>query len=113
MQKRQNKLKWNNYRIGLILTVAMTFVILLGIFWTPYDPEMMQGSLKLKGPSLAHWFGTDQFGRDVLSRVVRGAGSTFLIGVGTTLIGGIGRDDPRSCDRIFRRLAGRDPDACQ
>ena len=51
---------------------------------------MMQGSLKLKGPSLAHWFGTDQFGRDVLSRVVRGAGSTFLIGVGTTLIGGIG-----------------------
>ena len=31
MQKRQNKLKWNNYRIGLILTVAMTFVILLGI----------------------------------------------------------------------------------
>ena len=90
MQKRQNKLKWNNYRIGLILTVAMTFVILLGIFWTPYDPEMMQGSLKLKGPSLAHWFGTDQFGRDVLSRVVRGAGSTFLIGVGTTLIGGIG-----------------------
>ena len=90
MQKRQNKLKWNNYRIGLILTVAITFVILLGIFWTPYDPEMMQGSLKLKGPSLAHWFGTDQFGRDVLSRVVRGAGSTFLIGVGTTLIGGIG-----------------------
>ena len=88
MQKRQNKLKWNNYRIGLILTAAMTFVILLGIFWTPYDPEMMQGSLKLKGPSLAHWFGTDQFGRDVLSRVVRGAGSTFLIGVGTTLIGG-------------------------
>ena len=90
MQKRQNKLKWNNYRIGLILTAAITFVILLGIFWTPYDPEMMQGSLKLKGPSLAHWFGTDQFGRDVLSRVVRGAGSTFLIGVGTTLIGGIG-----------------------
>ena len=90
MQKRQKKIKWNNYRIGLILTAVMTFVILLGIFWTPYDPEAMQGSLKLQGPSAAHWFGTDQFGRDVLSRVVRGAGSTLLIGVGTTLIGGIG-----------------------
>ena len=89
-QKRQKMIKWNNYRIGLVLTVGITLVILLGMFWTPYDPEAMQGSLKLQGPSVSHWFGMDQFGRDVLSRVVRGAGSTFLIGVGTTLIGGIG-----------------------
>lgn len=89
-QKRQKMIKWNNYRIGLVLTVGITLVILLGMFWTPYDPEAMQGSLKLQGPSVSHWFGTDQFGRDVLSRIMRGAGSTLLIGAGTTLIGGIG-----------------------
>ena len=53
--------------------------ILIGMLWTPYDPDAMQGSLKLQGPSLLHWFGTDQFGRDVLSRVLSGAGSTLLL----------------------------------
>ncbi len=87
MQKRK---KISNYKIGLIITVMMIGVIVVGIFWTPYDPEAMQGTLKLQGPSFCHWFGTDQFGRDILSRVIRGAGSTLLIGVGTILIGGIG-----------------------
>ena len=61
---------------------------MLGFFWTPYDPEAMKGTLKLSGPTMAHWFGCDQFGRDVLSRVLSGAGSTLLIGSGTVLIGG-------------------------
>lgn len=87
MQKTK---KSSNYRFGLILTLVMIGLILVGIFWTPYDPEAMQGSLKLQGPSFSHWFGTDQFGRDVLSRVLRGAGSTLMIGIGTILIGGVG-----------------------
>ena len=48
----------------------------------------MAGTLKLKGPSLLHVFGTDQFGRDVLSRVLAGAGNTFVIAAGTIVIGG-------------------------
>lgn len=66
----------------------MTGLIVLGFFWVPYDTEAMQGSLKLNAPSLVHIFGTDQFGRDVFSRVLAGAGSTLTIAVGTILIGG-------------------------
>lgn len=77
-----------NFTLGLALTIVMTVLIVVGFFWSPYDPEAMAGTLKLQGPSLAHLFGTDQFGRDVLSRVLTGAGSTLVIALGTVLIGG-------------------------
>lgn len=80
-----NKVNWF---LGLTLTVIMVSLIVLGLFWTPYGPDAMQGSLKLKGPSLLHIFGTDQFGRDVFSRVLTGAGTTLTIAIGTVLIGG-------------------------
>ena len=78
-----------NFNIGLVLSVMMMTLIVLGFFWTPYEPDAMQGSLKLNAPSLSHIFGTDQFGRDVFSRVLVGAGSTFVIALGTVLIGGL------------------------
>lgn len=77
-----------NFTLGAVLTIIMTALIVLGFFWTPYDPEAMQGSVKLNAPGILHWFGTDQFGRDVLSRVLSGAGSTLIIACGTILIGG-------------------------
>lgn len=88
-QKKQRKISSYNFTFGLTLTILMVVLILLGFFWTPYDPEAMKGSLKLSAPTFAHLFGTDQFGRDVLSRVLSGAGNTLLIGTGTVLIGGI------------------------
>ena len=87
MRKRRN-VKSYNFTVGLILTCVMAGLILLGFVWTPYDPDKMQGSLKLAGPGLAHIFGNDQFGRDVFSRVLSGAGSTLVIALGTILIGG-------------------------
>lgn len=83
-----SKLKGYNFTFGVTLTVIMVGLIILGFFWTPYDTEAMQGSVKLNAPSLAHIFGTDQFGRDVFSRVLAGAGSTLMIAVGTIVIGG-------------------------
>lgn len=77
-----------NFTFGLVLTCVMIALIILGYIWTPFDPEMMKGSLKLSGPSFSHWFGCDQFGRDIFSRVLSGAGSTLLIGIGTVVIGG-------------------------
>lgn len=85
---REKKISSYNFTFGLMLTVIMTALIVVGFFWTPYDPEAMKGSLKLGTPTLLNLFGTDQFGRDVLSRVLSGAGSTLIIGVGTVLIGG-------------------------
>ena len=80
-------LKNKNFRAGLIITGIMILAILIGLVWTPYDPNAMSGSEKLQGPSLAHFFGTDNFGRDIFSRVIQGAGATFLIAAAAVAIG--------------------------
>lgn len=86
---KNGKVKYSyNLTIGVALTSIMAALIVLGMFWTPYDPEMMTGSLKLSAPAFSHIFGCDQFGRDVFSRVLSGAGSTLVIGAGTIFIGG-------------------------
>lgn len=74
-------------RLGGIITVAMVLLIVTGYFWTPYNSTAMDGSAKFQSPSLAHLFGTDNMGRDILSRVMEGAGSTFFIALCVVLIG--------------------------
>ena len=65
----------NGYLLaGLVLTGALTALILLGLVWTPYDPDAMLAGPKLQGPTLAHLLGTDSFGRDIFSRVLGGRG---------------------------------------
>lgn len=77
-----------NMIIGGILAAAVTVFMLVGLFYTPYDPEAMDLSMKFAPASLAHPFGCDQFGRDVLSRALQGSGVTFLVAAGTLCIGG-------------------------
>lgn len=76
-----------HFRAGAIITGIMVLIILIGIFWTPYDPNAMDGTAKMQSPSMSHILGTDNFGRDIFSRVVQGAGSTFLIAAATVAIG--------------------------
>ena len=76
-----------NYRLGQVLVCAVVLFVLIGCFYTPYDPNEMNGSLQNAAPGLAHPFGTDHFGRDVLSRVMKGAGTTFFVGLCTVAIG--------------------------
>ena len=73
--------------LGLILSALVFLFILTGYFWTPCDPMKMNGALSSSPPSAAHLMGTDQFGRDILSRVMRGAGATFFVAFGTVVIG--------------------------
>ena len=73
---------------GLIVTGFCAALILLGFFWTPYDPAAMETGPKFDPPSLLHLLGTDQFGRDLFSRVLQGAGTTALIALSTVAIGG-------------------------
>ncbi|HCA9873389.1 ABC transporter permease [Klebsiella quasipneumoniae] len=70
----------------LLLVVAVFFPSLL----TPYTPEQMDFSAILQPPDLRHWFGTDQLGRDVFTRVVYGTSLSLSIGVGATLIASAG-----------------------
>ena len=76
-----------NFTLGAVITVFMLAVILVGMVWTPYDPNAMDGAAKRLAPCLAHPLGTDNFGRDILSRVIEGAGATFLIAAATVAIG--------------------------
>ncbi len=83
------KHKTSNFflRTGTVLTIFMLALILLGMVWTPYDPAAMDGSARLKPPSFEHIMGTDNFGRDLFSRVLEGAGNTFVIALCIVLIG--------------------------
>ena len=76
---------------GLLLTCVLAALILLSFFWTPYDPNAMAAGPKFDPPSPAHWMGTDNFGRDIFSRVLKGAGATASIALATLAIGEIGR----------------------
>ena len=53
---------------------------IVGFFWTPYSTTAMSASEKFAAPSLHHLFGTDNFGRDIFSRVMKGLGTTIVIG---------------------------------
>ncbi len=75
------------FHMGIVITAFMIVIILVGAFWTPFDPNAMNGAEKMASPSLRHLFGTDNFGRDIFSRVVQGAGVTFLIAAATVTIG--------------------------
>jgi len=70
-------------------------MVLVGLFapWiSPYEPTKTQPAQALQGPSLAHWMGTDQLGRDTLSRVIHGARVSLtvaVIAVSIALSGGV------------------------
>lgn len=83
--KRRSGYLW----AGTILAAVMGLVILVGFFWTPYDPTAISVGPKFDPPSWQHLLGTDNFGRDILSRVMKGAGTTFAIGAATVAIGAV------------------------
>lgn len=79
--------KDKSFRVGAGITLFMMLLILIGAFWTPFDPNAMNAGEKMAGPGLHHLLGTDNFGRDIFSRVVQGAGATFLIALCSVSIG--------------------------
>ena len=79
------------FMVGLAVTVVLLATAALSLVYTPKDPLEMSITGRLQGPTATHPFGTDQFGRDLLSRVMRGAITSILVGVIAVGIGmGIG-----------------------
>jgi len=66
---------------GLGIVVFFVAIAMLAPWVAPYDPLATSWSAIRKAPSAAHWFGTDELGRDVLSRVIYGARASLLAGV--------------------------------
>lgn len=80
MGKRKKGGKGNKYlTVGLFMTGLAVFLGILGLFWTPYSTTAMSAAEKFAAPSLTHWFGTDNFGRDIFSRVMQGCSTTLAI----------------------------------
>lgn len=67
-------------RIGLAGVLVITLIAIFGPFFTPYDPMLRVAAAYLP-PDAAHWFGTDEIGRDLFSRVVLGVRYTWLPGL--------------------------------
>lgn len=75
---------WGQRPAALFGAMVLVAVVLLSVFapWVaPYDPLATSWSLVRKAPSLAHWFGTDEVGRDLLSRVIWGGRASLSAGV--------------------------------
>lgn len=83
------KKKWNSYLIiGLVMTSLVVLLALISVFWTPYSTTAMSSTEKFSGPSFRHLFGTDNFGRDIFSRVMQGIGKTIQISALVVLFSG-------------------------
>jgi len=74
------------FRFGLAIVGLALAAALIGPAVTPYDPAAQELALRLASPSLAHPFGLDELGRDVLARVLAGARISFLVGITVVMI---------------------------
>jgi peptide/nickel transport system permease protein len=72
--------------IGLVALGLIIIVAAVGVWGTPFDPTGFNVQLRFGAPNLLHPFGTDEYGRDVLSRVLAGAHLSLLIGFGAMLV---------------------------
>jgi len=91
---------------GAAILLIVTLLALFAPWITPYGPMAMKISDRMQSPGLAHWFGTDELGRDVFSRVVFGARYSLMIGAAVVLISVTGGVLLGLTAGFFRRLDG-------
>jgi peptide/nickel transport system permease protein len=75
-----------NAILGLSLVGTLLLTIMIGLVWMPYDPIAIDLGHTLSPPARQHWFGTDEFGRDVLSRSMLGARISVLLALATVAL---------------------------
>ena len=80
-------LRHSNFVVGTLLLSLVAVAVAFGPLLAPYDPQLFHPQARLQGPSAAFPLGTDQFGRDLLSRMLHGARPTVLFGLGATALG--------------------------
>ena len=72
--------------VGIVIIIFMFSVAAFAPWIAPYDPYAPDFFNVLKGPSAKHWLGTDELGRDLLSRIIYGAQVSMTVGIGVTFI---------------------------
>ena len=96
-EKMPKKIAWIRRRgakrvvIGAVMASIIILLVLTSFFYTPYDPNATDLKARMVSPSAKHLFGTDQLGRDILSRVMSGGRVSLSIAtmalLGTTVLG--------------------------
>jgi peptide/nickel transport system permease protein len=76
-----------NFAIGFFIMLTILLTALLSMAYTPFDPNRMNLSERFQAPNGNHWLGTDQYGRDILSRVMKGAVNSIIVGLVAVSIG--------------------------
>lgn len=74
---------------GMVIVLIFVLTAIFGPLISPYDPLKIAPAQKLQSPSAQHWLGTDNFGRDTLSRLISGAGNSLMVGVVAVAIAAI------------------------
>ena len=82
-------LRHGSGRLGLALVFLLVFVALAGLWLGHADPTAQNLAARLAPPSAAHWMGTDELGRDILSRILYGARISMLVSVSVVFGAGI------------------------
>ncbi|WP_119309037.1 ABC transporter permease [Cohaesibacter haloalkalitolerans] len=72
--------------VGMLLVVFLFFIAIFGPYITPYDFLSQDLMARNQAPSWAHWFGTDDLGRDIMSRVIYGARTAVIVAFSTTFL---------------------------
>jgi peptide/nickel transport system permease protein len=75
--------------LGLVLVLIFAFAGIFADWLAPYNPTSNDFAAMTQPPSLAHWLGTDQLGRDLLSRILFGARTAFIVGLTAAMVGGV------------------------
>ncbi|MEZ3434907.1 MAG: ABC transporter permease [Lachnospiraceae bacterium] len=88
-QETWRRFKKNKLAVfGMVLFFIILLVTLLADVIVSYDVSVTQvASERLQGPSASHWFGTDNYGRDLFARIIHGARNSLLVGFGSVIIG--------------------------
>jgi peptide/nickel transport system permease protein len=73
--------------LGAVLVATLVAAAAVSLVWTPYPPTAIDIPHRLAAPSAAHWFGTDNLGRDVASEILAGSRISILVGVVAVGIG--------------------------
>ncbi len=75
---------------GLLIVIAMIFMAIFANILSPYDPEANAFEHMLTAPNAEFWMGTDQFGRDILTRIIYGARTALFVGFTCAVVGATG-----------------------
>ena len=93
-KKSRSQETWRRFRknklalFGMILFAVILLVTILADVIVSYDVSVTQvASERLQSPSASHWFGTDNYGRDLFARIVDGSRNSLLVGFGSVIIG--------------------------